>query len=136
MPAGRKFKLYSGSRKTATATAAVMQGTGKIRVNKVPVEILTPRIARERIATPLEIAGELRDRVDIDVTVKGGGVMGQAEAATVAIARALVGHVRGADLRKRFTEYDKHLLSGDARRTEPKKFGGSGARTRKQKSYR
>ena len=40
------------------------------------------------------------------------------------------------DLRKRLTEYDKHLLSGDDRQKEPKKFGGPSARRRKQKSYR
>ena len=40
------------------------------------------------------------------------------------------------ELRKRLSEYDKYLVSGDARRKEPKKFGGPGARRRKQKSYR
>jgi small subunit ribosomal protein S9 len=40
------------------------------------------------------------------------------------------------DLRKRINDFDKHLLSGDARQKEPKKFGGPGARRRKQKSYR
>jgi len=40
------------------------------------------------------------------------------------------------DLRNRINEFDKYLISGDARRKEPKKFGGPGARRRKQKSYR
>ena len=40
------------------------------------------------------------------------------------------------DLRKRLVEFDKYLISGDARLKEPKKFGGPGARRRKQKSYR
>ncbi|MEK6864924.1 MAG: 30S ribosomal protein S9, partial [Thermoproteota archaeon] len=40
------------------------------------------------------------------------------------------------DLRQRITDFDKYLISGDARRKEPKKFGGPGARRRKQKSYR
>ena len=136
MPVGKKFKLYSGSRKTAKATASIMQGTGKVRINAVPVEVVTPEAARDRIITPLEIVGSLRDKVDINVTVKGGGVMGQAEAATVAISRALAGHVRGNEMRTKLTEFDKHLLSGDHRRTESKKFGGPGARRKKQKSYR
>lgn len=132
----RKTKLYSGSRKEARASAAIMPGTGKIRVNNVPVEILTPTVARRRVLTPLVLSGDLRDKIDIDVRVAGGGFMGQAEAAAMAISRALVDWTRGQELRKRIAEYDVHLLSGDARRSETKKFGGPGARRRKQKSYR
>ena len=132
----RKTKLYSGSRKEARATAAIMPGTGKIRINNVPVEILAPTVARQRVLTPLVLAGELRDKVDINVRVSGGGFMGQAEAAAMAITRALVDWTRGQELRRRIAEYDVHLLSGDARRSESKKFGGPGARRRKQKSYR
>ena len=132
----RKTKLYSGARKEARATAAIMPGTGKIRINNVPVEILTPTVARRRVLTPLVLSGELRDKVDIDVRVAGGGFMGQAEAVANAISRALVDWTRGQELRRRLAEYDVHLLSGDARRSESKKFGGPGARRRKQKSYR
>ncbi len=132
----RKTKLYSGARKEARASAAIMPGTGKIRINNIPVEILTPTVARRRVLTPLVLSGELRDKVDIDVRVSGGGFMGQAEAAAMAISRALVDWTRGQELRKRIAEYDVHLLSGDARRSETKKFGGPGARRRKQKSYR
>jgi small subunit ribosomal protein S9 len=132
----RKTKLYSGSRKEARASAAIMPGTGKIRVNNVPVEILTPTVARRRVLTPLVLSGDLRDKIDINVRVAGGGFMGQAEAAAMAISRALVDWTRGQELRKRIAEYDVHLLSGDARRSETKKFGGPGARRRKQKSYR
>ncbi|MCS7116774.1 MAG: 30S ribosomal protein S9 [Nitrososphaerota archaeon] len=139
MPVARKtkaFELYSGSRKTARATAAIMPGKGVVRINSVPVELITPEIARERIMTPLELAGDLRDKVDIDVKVKGGGFMGQAEAAAIAISRALVGWFKDEDLKRRILEFDKHLLTGDPRQTEPKKFGGPGPRRRRQKSYR
>ncbi len=132
----RKTKLYSGARKQARASAAIMPGTGKIRINSVPVEILVPAVARQRIMTPLALSGDLRDKVDIDVRVSGGGFMGQAEAAAMAISRALVDWTRGQDLRKRLIDYDVHLLSGDPRQSESKKFGGPGARRRKQKSYR
>ena len=135
MPA-KKIKLYSGARKQARATAAIEQGTGKIRINNVPVEIFTPTVARQRIMTPLVLSGDLRDKVDISVRVAGGGFMGQAEAAAMAIARALADWTRGQELRKRISEYDVHLLSGDARQPETKKFGGPGPRRRKQKSYR
>jgi small subunit ribosomal protein S9 len=132
----KKTKLYSGTRKSARATAAVIPGTGKIRINNVPVEMITPTVARQRVLTPLVLAGEIRDKVDIDVSVSGGGFMGQAEAAAMAISRALVDQTRGQELRRRIKEYDIHLLSGDFRRPETKKFGGPGPRRRKQKSYR
>ncbi|MHB1908862.1 MAG: 30S ribosomal protein S9 [Nitrososphaerales archaeon] len=132
----KKTKLYAGSRKSARASAAIVPGTGRIRVNNVPVEVMTPTVARQRIMTPLVLAGDLRDKVDIDVRVSGGGFMGQAEAAAMAISRALVDWTRGQELRRRISEYDVHLLSGDFRRPETKKFGGPGARRRKQKSYR
>src|SRR5579871_5613235 len=132
----RKTKLYAGARKQARATAAIMPGTGKIRVNNVPVEIMTPTVARQRVMTPLVLAGDLRDKVDVDVRVSGGGFMGQAEAAAMAISKAMVDWTRGQELRRRIVEYDVHLLSGDFRRPETKKFGGPGPRRRKQKSYR
>ncbi len=132
----RKTKLYPGSRKQARATAAIMQGTGKVRINNIPVEIFTPTVARQRIMTPLVLAGELREKIDIDVRVSGGGFMGQAEAAAMAISRALADWTRGQEIRRKISEYDVHLLSGDPRQPETKKFGGPGPRRRKQKSYR
>jgi small subunit ribosomal protein S9 len=54
----------------------------------------------------------------------------------MAIARALVEYTRSAELRRLFTSFDRTMLAGDPRRKEPKKFGGPGARRRKQKSYR
>ena len=62
--------------------------------------------------------------------------MGQAEAARTAIARALVRWTKSSQLRSKFLEFDRTLLTGDPRRKEPKKFGGPGARARFQKSYR
>jgi|TARA_Y100000031_G_scaffold71164_1_gene78835 small subunit ribosomal protein S9 len=132
----RKMELFSGSRKRSHATAAITPGTGKVRINSVPVEVLEPRFARERIMIPLELSGSLRDKINISVDVSGGGFMGQADASAISISRALTNWFKKEDLKKRLTEYDKHLLSGDHRRKEPKKFGGPGARRRKQKSYR
>ena len=131
-----KLLLFPGSRKTARATAAITSGKGRVRINGVPVELINPEAARERILTPLELAGELRDKVDIDVDVKGGGFMGQAEAAAIAISRALVGWFRSEELKRRIMAVDEHLIKGDPRQTEPKKFGGPGPRRRRQKSYR
>src|SRR5256886_10808689 len=60
--------------------------------------------------------------------------MAQAEAARIAIARALAGWTKGTELRKTFLAYDRVMIAGDQRVTEPKKFGGPSARRRKQKS--
>src|SRR3989442_10089131 len=70
------------------------------------------------------------------VSVNGGGFMGQAEAARIAIARSLASWTKSSELRKNFIAFDRVMLAGDQRVTEPKKFGGPSARRRKQKSYR
>jgi small subunit ribosomal protein S9 len=125
-----------GKRKTAVATAAVRKGNGRIRVNSIPIEIFSPEVAREKIREPLMLAGDNASKVDIDVTVKGGGFMGQAEAARTAIARALVSYLKDQELEMKFKQYDRTLLISDPRRKLPKRPMGRGARKKKQKSYR
>jgi small subunit ribosomal protein S9 len=134
---GKKVLVVSGKRKTAVARAVVKQGVGKIRINLTPVEIVEPDIAREKIMEPLLQAGEATwKQLDMDVKTSGGGYMGQAEAARMAIANALLKWTKSGHLRTVFTEYDRTMVAGDARSKEPKKFGGPGARTKEQKSYR
>jgi small subunit ribosomal protein S9 len=136
MPA-KKVLIISGKRKTATARAIVKPGIGRIRINKTPIEVFEPEIARRKIMEPLLQAGdEVWKQLDIDIKVSGGGYMGQAEAARMAIANALLKWTKSAHLRTVFTEYDRTMIAGDPRRKEPKKFGGPGARARDQKSYR
>jgi len=136
LPAKKPPKLYSGARKTARATAAIHPGAGRVRVNGTPVELWEPEVARLHLMEPIAVVGELRDKYDVDVSVAGGGFMGQADAAAMAIARAYVDQVRGSEIRTRMNAYNKYLLSGDPRQAEPKKFGGPGARRKRQKSYR
>ncbi len=145
-----KLESYYATRKTARAHAFITKGVGRVRINNVPVEMIQQEVAREIMLGPLEVAGDLRNKIDVSVKVKGGGFVGQSYASAVAISRAMTGWTKTRkepkdhpltrtvreDLRKRLTEFDKHLLSGDDRRKEPKKFGGPGARRRKQKSYR
>ena len=146
-----KTEIYFASRKTSSAHVYITKGVGKIRVNNIPIEMINPETAREVILAALEVVGEeFRDKVDISVRVKGGGFMGQAYSSATAISRALIGWTKTKkepkahtfdkkirqQLRDRIVDYDKYLIIGDARRKEPKKFGGSGARRRKQKSYR
>lgn len=127
----------SGKRKTAVAKAIVKPGMGRIRINNVPLEIYEPEVARLKILEPLiETGEEVWRGLDINVKVRGGGFMGQAEAARMAIARALVKWTKSAHLKSTFLKLDRTLIAGDPRRKEPKKFGGPGARARDQKSYR
>jgi len=131
-----KVIVTSGKRKTAVARATAKPGRGRVRINKIPVEIFQPEMIRLKIMEPLLIAKELSNKVDIDVKVEGGGVMGQAEAARTAIARALLEFSQDPELRRAFIEYDRTLLVNDVRKKEPKKQGGRGARKRRQTSYR
>lgn len=126
----------SGKRKTAIARGTVKEGTGRVRINKQPLELYSPELARLKLEEPLEIAGDIVNNVDISVRVRGGGVMGQAEAARMVIAKGLVQYTNDMDLKDKYIHYDRTMLVGDPRRSEPKKFGGPGARARKQKSYR
>ncbi|MGQ9538122.1 MAG: 30S ribosomal protein S9 [Candidatus Bathycorpusculaceae bacterium] len=136
MPA-KKVLVVSGKRKTAVAKALVKPGMGRIRINKTPLEIYEPEVARKKIMEPLIQAGdEVWKQLDMDIKVWGGGYMGQAEAARMAIANALLKWTKSTQLRTAFTEYDRTMIVGDPRRKEPKKFGGPGARARDQKSYR
>jgi len=129
--------VISGKRKTAIARAVVRPGVGRIRINRTPLEIYEPEIAREKLMEPLIQAGdEVWKQVDMDVKVSGGGYMGQAEASRMAIANALLKWTRSSHLRTVFVEYDRTMVAGDPRQKEPKKFGGPGARARDQKSYR
>ena len=132
----KKVIHTSGKRKTAIARGKFREGKGRVRINKRPVELYDPELARLKIQEPLTIAAELLDNVDIDVKVVGGGVMGQAEAARMVIAKGLVEWTSDMELKEKFNQYDRTMLVGDPRRSEPKKYGGPGARARKQKSYR
>jgi small subunit ribosomal protein S9 len=136
MPA-KKTLVVSGKRKTAFSRAVVRPGVGRVYINKVPVEIYEPEIAREKMMEPLIQAGdEVWKEVDLDVKTSGGGYMGQAEAARMAISNAILKWTKSSHLRSVYSEYDRTMIAGDSRKKEPKKFGGSGARSRDQKSYR
>ena len=67
----------SGKHKTATARATVTKGTGKVRINKIPLELYAPELVRMKISEPLLIAGdEVVSGLDINVDVRGGGIVG------------------------------------------------------------
>ncbi len=132
----KKIVNTSGKRKTAIARATVQKGKGLIRINKKPVEIYDPEIARWKIFEPIKLAEDYINKVNINVEVKGGGIMSQANAVRTAIAKGLVEYTADPNLKLAFLDYDRKLLVSDSRRKEPKKPLGRGARKKRQKSYR
>lgn len=133
-----KIIQASGKRKAAIARAILKHpAKGQIKINNIPLQLYEPEIARLRIQEVLEIVNHPKlEKCDINIKVKGGGIMGQTDAVRIAIAKSINKFIGTKTIEKNFREYDDSLLSGDSRRTEPKKFGGKKARSRRQKSFR
>eukprot|EP00828_Plagiopyla_frontata_P028268 TRINITY_DN365_c0_g1_i9.p1 TRINITY_DN365_c0_g1~~TRINITY_DN365_c0_g1_i9.p1 ORF type:complete len:178 (+),score=17.85 TRINITY_DN365_c0_g1_i9:174-707(+) len=136
-----------GRKKTAIAVASVREakeGLGFIRINGKPIDIIEPEGLRIKVCEPLLIVGaEKFKNLAIRVKVRGGGYVAQLYAIRQAICRGLVAYNQKyideqskRDIKEKFLQYDRSLLIADPRRKEPKKFGGRGARSRRQKSYR
>ncbi|MFN4133368.1 MAG: 30S ribosomal protein S9 [Candidatus Hadarchaeales archaeon] len=125
-----------GRRKAAIARATVKDGTGRVTINGRALELFEPEIAKLKIYEPLSLFPELAKKVDIEVKVEGGGVMGQADAVRTAIARGLIAWSEDPKLREEMKKYDWTLVKSDVRFKEVKKPGGPGARAKFQKSYR
>ena len=128
----------SGKRKTAIARAVLSHpAKGQIKINNVPLHLYEPEIARLRIQEVLDIINHPKlEKCDISIDVKGGSIFGQSDAVRIAIAKSINKFIGTKTIERVFREYDESLLSGDSRRTEPKKFGGKKARARRQKSFR
>jgi small subunit ribosomal protein S9 len=131
-----KIVNSSGKRKTSIARATIKEGRGIIKINKKPLDIIEPELVKTKIREPLTLAGDLAGKLDIKVDVHGGGIMGQADAARTSIARGLIDWTNDLSLKDLYLKRDRTLLVSDYRQKEPKKFGGRGARKRRQKSYR
>jgi small subunit ribosomal protein S9 len=121
-----------GRRKSAVARVWIKPGKGTIMVNRKPIEqYMTRETDRILIRQPLTITDNL-EKFDISVTVRGGGISGQAGAIRHAISRALANV--NPDLRLPLKK--AALLTRDARVRERKKYGMRGARARYQYSKR
>ncbi|MFA6048663.1 MAG: 30S ribosomal protein S9 [Candidatus Micrarchaeia archaeon] len=131
----QKFIVTRGKRKEAIARASIKPGSGKISVNGLSLDALNSPFVRQVISEPMKFY-DASNTLDIDINVRGGGVMGQAQAARTAIARALVSYSKSDELKAEMLSYDRSLLVEDPRRVEPKKFKGPKARARFTKSYR
>ena len=115
----KKNVVSSGKRKTAIARCSVSTGKGIVRINSKPVEIYEPEMAKLKIQEPLHLAKDFLGKVNVKVVVKGGGVMGQADAVRTAIARGLVECFSDKELKDRYLSYDRTLLVNDPRRHLP-----------------
>ncbi len=132
-----KIIHISGKRKRAIARATLKDGKGIIKINNQLLDYFEPEFSRMKIMEPLILAGDLTKKIDIDINVAGGGIISQAEAVRLAIARALVEYSKSSSLKDTFLKYDRHLLVADTRRKEAAKPNRHGqARAKKQKSYR
>jgi small subunit ribosomal protein S9 len=131
--AGEKEQLGTGRRKRATASVRMRPGHGRIEVNGRPFETYFPlELQRQLILAPLTKLQMSPESYDMIVRVKGGGIEGQAIAARLGIARALV----EADGAHRHALKELGYLTRDPRRRERKKYGQPGARKRFQFSKR
>ena len=122
----------TGRRKQAVARVRIRPGTGVITVNKRPIEDYFPSETHRMIVTePLRLT-TLDETYDIDATMDGGGVSGQAGALRLGIARGLV----DLDEELRMTLKRAGFLTRDARKKESKKYGLKKARKAPQYSQR
>ena len=122
----------TGKRKNAVARVWIKPGKGKITVNGRDQEVYFARpVLRMMIAQPLEVAGRLGE-FDVDVTVKGSGLSGQAGAVRHGIAKALTEYEPG--LRAALKPHG--FLTRDSRVVERKKYGRAKARRSFQFSKR
>jgi small subunit ribosomal protein S9 len=122
----------TGRRKSSTARVYMTRGSGNIVINERPIdEFFGRETARMIVRQPLEKV-ELTDKFDVKVSVKGGGISGQAGAIRLGVTRALI-------------EYDEELrrplrkagyVTRDAREVERKKVGLHKARKATQYSKR
>jgi small subunit ribosomal protein S9 len=122
----------TGRRKTSVARVRLAPGGGKIVINGRTAEEYLRRDALQMILVqPLQLT-ETRSTFDIDISSTGGGLRGQAGAACLGIARALLKF----NPQMRATLKKGGFLTRDPREKERKKYGLAGARKRFQFSKR
>jgi small subunit ribosomal protein S9 len=122
----------TGRRKEAVARVRLRPGSGKVTINKRELESYFPNATHRMVALEGLRLTSTDEVYDVDVTMDGGGVTGQAGALRLAIARALV----ELDPELRPTLKKAGLLTRDARKKESKKYGLKKARKAPQYSKR
>ncbi|MFN4261366.1 MAG: 30S ribosomal protein S9 [Gemmataceae bacterium] len=144
----KQYHWGTGRRKTSVARVRLIEGSGQIVINGRPLgEYFSEEKDRQAVVGPLELC-DLRDRLDVFVNVRGGGITGQAGAISQGVARALKemfglqtepepttdGEETAPNMAKRLR--DSGFLTRDGRMKERKKYGRKGARKSFQFSKR
>ncbi|MEO1617396.1 MAG: 30S ribosomal protein S9 [Planctomycetota bacterium] len=124
--------LGTGRRKSSVARVRVRAGSGKIIVNKKPIEEYFVNDQHQAAVTQTLDAAELTSKLDVIVRVDGGGMTGQSGAVRMGLARALVSYDEALHDALR----DGGFLTRDSRMKERKKPGLRGARRGVQFSKR
>ncbi|MGI0141254.1 MAG: 30S ribosomal protein S9 [Candidatus Micrarchaeales archaeon] len=135
----QKMVLVKARRKMAIARARLTKGAGRVTINNIGIGLFKPKEVRELILEPINfspLTREIANNSDIKINVYGGGLSGQAQACRTAIAKAMVAASPSDAIKSAYMKYDRTLLVDDVRQVEPKKFLGTKARARFQKSYR
>ena len=129
--------ITSGKRKTSVARAVLIEGSGKIKINKKDYKNL-PQFDMLKISEPVRIAKNILGDLnfDVDVNIRGGGEKSQIDAARLALARAIIKFTKSKEVEKAYSDYDRNLLIADVRRKEAYKPGDSKARAKRQSSKR
>jgi small subunit ribosomal protein S9 len=122
----------TGRRKESVARVRLRPGTGQVVINGKPVEQYFTILTHRQAATEALRVSQTADVYDVDATIGGGGVSGQAGALRLGIARALV----ALDEEMRPTLKKAGLLVRDAREKERRKYGLKKARKAPQYSKR
>ena len=129
-----KENIYyaTGKRKNAIAKTWLTPGSGKITINRRPLEDYFPlETLQTNLQEPFKLTNTV-DAFDVNVSVKGGGIAGQAGAVRHGITKALI--LTDADLRTSLKKAG--FVKRDPRVKERKKYGQKGARARFQFSKR
>ncbi len=132
-----KNYFVKSSRKKAKARCLVKKGTGKIFVNKTPVDAMFSGYKKEIILEPSNIVPENFQKLDFFVNVSGGGSSGQIQTIRSCVAKGILeANNNKEEIREQFMKYDRYLIVDDVRQKEAKKQLGRGARAKKQHSKR
>lgn len=151
--AAKQFYYGTGRRKSSTARVFLKTGTGKISINSLSVEEYFGRSTARMVVMQALQAVEMVDKVDLKITVRGGGDMGQAGAIRHGITRALINldeeHLNKSAANQSAEEFasisenafrrilrKEGFVTRDSREVERKKVGRRKARKKEQYSKR
>jgi small subunit ribosomal protein S9 len=134
-----KAVIATSKRKRAVARARLIKGRGILTINSRQINTVMPIEIRDLIMEPIKFSNATENVFkdsNINVNVYGGGVSAQANAIRTSIAKVISKASGNESIFAEYMKFDRNLLVDDIRQVETKKFLGTKARARFQKSYR